>query len=284
MRDARGLPSPREIRGAASPMRMSPAAIIGLAASAPPDGLTRTASAEPERLAQDQLLMRERRVQLGDVDLVSPTAPACSPASAVDGDTRQIAHAEVRAPRCDDRCRGSRPARLQSSACAIAGTPAPPRMHRRRSARSRACAAATQSRARRAASLRSSVAGSLRVRVCSCVATACAPPPRPCRARCLPLGVDHGARLQRGEQIASGQSGARVVRIELEVEHVRADRPATTCRSRTPAPCRPRRSGASPRPRRAPTRRPSRRATRRSAATRRPRRARVTNANGCPAR
>ena len=63
------------IRPAASPMRMSPAAIIGLAASAPPDGFIRDVVAEPERLAQDQLLVREGRVQLGDVDAVRRRRP-----------------------------------------------------------------------------------------------------------------------------------------------------------------------------------------------------------------
>ena len=45
---------------AASTMRTRPVAMTGLAASGPPDGFTSTSVAEAERLAQDQLLGRER--------------------------------------------------------------------------------------------------------------------------------------------------------------------------------------------------------------------------------
>ena len=60
--------SPSMIRWATSPMRVRPATITGLAASAPPDGLTLPWSPQPERVAQDQLLGAERGVQLGDVE------------------------------------------------------------------------------------------------------------------------------------------------------------------------------------------------------------------------
>ena len=69
-------PSPSVMRVAASPMRMSPAAMIGLAHSAPPDGLTSTSSPRPSAVAQDQLLVGERRVQLGDVDRCRRPTPA----------------------------------------------------------------------------------------------------------------------------------------------------------------------------------------------------------------
>ena len=94
MGDAPGRPRRRWMRSAASPMRIRPATIIGLAASAPPDGLIVDVVAEAEGLAQDELLVGERRVQLGDVDGPSPT-PACSAASRVDGESGEVAHAEA---------------------------------------------------------------------------------------------------------------------------------------------------------------------------------------------
>ena len=42
--------------------------MIGLAASGPPDGFTGDVGAEPERLDEQRLLVRERRLELGDVD------------------------------------------------------------------------------------------------------------------------------------------------------------------------------------------------------------------------
>ena len=48
---------PAMIRSATSPMRVRPATITGLAASAPPDGFTFCVVAEAERLAEDQLLV-----------------------------------------------------------------------------------------------------------------------------------------------------------------------------------------------------------------------------------
>ena len=58
---------PEAMRAAASPMRIRPADMSGLAASAPPDGLMVTAVVEPEGLAQDDLLVGEGGVQLGHV-------------------------------------------------------------------------------------------------------------------------------------------------------------------------------------------------------------------------
>ena len=49
-------------------MRSRPAENIGLAASAPPDGFTFVDRRQPDRLGEDQLLVGERRVELGDVD------------------------------------------------------------------------------------------------------------------------------------------------------------------------------------------------------------------------
>ena len=60
--------APSKMCRAATPMRSSPAANIGLAASAPPDGLTFVDVAKPDGLGEDQLLVGERRVELGDVD------------------------------------------------------------------------------------------------------------------------------------------------------------------------------------------------------------------------
>ena len=93
----RGRPGPTRWPCAASPIRMSPADIIGLAASAPPDGLTPHVVAQSQRVGQDQLLVCVRRVQLGHVDLARRDTPAFSPASFVEGD-------EVRS-RAPDRVR-----------------------------------------------------------------------------------------------------------------------------------------------------------------------------------
>ena len=65
---APGRPGRTKISRAAIPIRARPAANIGLPHSAPPDGLTRTPSPRPSAAAQQDLLVGERRVQLGDVD------------------------------------------------------------------------------------------------------------------------------------------------------------------------------------------------------------------------
>ena len=70
--------SPAQIRLAASPMRIRPPVNIGLPASAPPEGLIATSSAQAELGAQDQLLVAERRVQLGDLDPVEVRRPAAA--------------------------------------------------------------------------------------------------------------------------------------------------------------------------------------------------------------
>ena len=53
---------------AAQPILASPAANIGLPQSAPPDGLTSVVAVQAERPAQQDLLVGERRVQLGDLN------------------------------------------------------------------------------------------------------------------------------------------------------------------------------------------------------------------------
>ena len=62
----RALPS--RIFAAASAMRTRPVAMIGLAASGPPDGFTATSRTEAERLDEHRLLVRERSLELGDLD------------------------------------------------------------------------------------------------------------------------------------------------------------------------------------------------------------------------
>ena len=59
---------PPKMWSAAYPMRHRPVAMIGLALSAPPDGLTVTSSPRPSTRAQQQLLVGERGLQLGHLD------------------------------------------------------------------------------------------------------------------------------------------------------------------------------------------------------------------------
>ena len=84
--------------------------MTGFAASGPPDGLIDGVAVEAERLGEDQLLVAELRVQLGDVDRCRSPTPAAMP-----GRGRRLRRARGRArrgcaPRCGARCRGSTPA------------------------------------------------------------------------------------------------------------------------------------------------------------------------------
>ena len=72
---------------AASMMRTRPVTITGLAASAPPDGLTSTSSPRPSASRRIDLLRRERRRQLGDLHRARRRARRLRAASVVDGDT-----------------------------------------------------------------------------------------------------------------------------------------------------------------------------------------------------
>ena len=62
--------SPDQICLAASPIRMPPPENIGLPASGAAGRVDRDVVGQPELAAQDQLLVAERRVQLGDLDAV----------------------------------------------------------------------------------------------------------------------------------------------------------------------------------------------------------------------
>lgn len=62
----RALPS--RMRFAASPRRRRPATIIGWAARAPPEGLVCDVGSEIEGIAEDDLLVAEGGVELGDID------------------------------------------------------------------------------------------------------------------------------------------------------------------------------------------------------------------------
>ena len=66
--------APGDLADADRVRRSSP----GSTASGPPDGLITVLPFEPERLGEDQLLVAELRVQLGDVDVavVTPAAIA----------------------------------------------------------------------------------------------------------------------------------------------------------------------------------------------------------------
>ena len=86
--------SPAMMRRATSPMRIRPALITGFAASGPPDGLIAGVAVQPERLGEDQLLVAELRVQLGDVDRAAG-APAALAASARRLRLGEVAHAEA---------------------------------------------------------------------------------------------------------------------------------------------------------------------------------------------
>ena len=70
-----------------------PAVSMGLADSAPPDGLTTASSRQPERPAEHQLLVGERRVQLGHRSTGASATPAFAAAVRVDGDVGEVAQA-----------------------------------------------------------------------------------------------------------------------------------------------------------------------------------------------
>jgi hypothetical protein len=74
-------------------MRIMPAAIIGLAASGPPDGLTHDVVGQAQLVAQDGLVVGEAGVQLGHIDLAVANAGAlgCQPGRRGPG---QVAHAQ----------------------------------------------------------------------------------------------------------------------------------------------------------------------------------------------
>ncbi len=82
--------APDQMARADSPMRMSPADIIGLAASAPPDGFTIDAVAEAQCLGEDQLLVGVGGVQLGPIDRLGAD-PGLLPGQRGRGRHREVA-------------------------------------------------------------------------------------------------------------------------------------------------------------------------------------------------
>ena len=192
---ARGSPSPVEIARAASPMRVSPAAIIGFAASAPPDGLIVTPSPSPSASRRISSWWVNGACSSATSTRASPT-PAFSAASVVDGE-RVRSRTPRRAARCGGRCRGSRPglrdtsSRQSPAASTIAAAPS--------EIGGQSCVRSGDDHVRLGEQLVDFVVAlELRVRVALRVAPRCAPPPRPCRARsCRPL--EQRARLQRRE-------------------------------------------------------------------------------------
>ena len=226
--------------------------------------------AEPERALDQQLLVREGPVDLGDVDPSLPDARLLRrhlrrPRA------REIAHAEllrlgdVREPRDPRRLLAHLPRHVAR------------RDHHRgrrrpRSASSRAAGAATRGRARRGSSRPRSRRRPARTG-CSWRCGDRGPPPRPsaARSRCPRRG-----RAAPGARRCSPcpARAASTCRDRAAAPAPRGDRPSTASRSRTPARCRRSPSGSSPTPRRAPTRRRPRRGTPRSAAMRPPSRGR----------
>ena len=181
----------------------------GWRASAPPDGLTRTSRAEAERVAQDQLLVRERARAARRRRRFAVPTPAFSPASS----RRRARRVRSRAPRACGSMRWSMP-RIQAG--------------RSQTLRARSPAASTtaaapsviggQSCLRSGDDERSGSASSfstsksprdLRVRVRLARRAGCARRPRPARARCAPASRAARAPAARRAITASGQSGAR---------------------------------------------------------------------------
>ena len=256
--------SPRWMRAAASPSRIRPAAMTGLAASAPPDGLTRDAVVEPERPAQHDLLGGERGMQLGGVDgpFEGPGALGGEPGRRGVG---EVAHAE--AVGLDAVVDAADPGRARRTERARCHRRRGPRLRRRRRrAGSRRCAAAGR---------RSRPAGTAPAS-CACGLSAAA-----VRLRAAIDGegglvgfarVDQRLGLECGERDGVGPERGDVVRVELAGEDV-----AHLTGRGLPVGVDEGGVGlagleSSPMPRTAPRRRPSRHGTRRSAARRRRRR------------
>jgi hypothetical protein len=106
------------MRSATKPMRSSPAAIIVFAGQRSAGQVDRHLVAQAERTAQDDLLVAERRVQLGKVDLAARTRRPFARKIRVEGErVRSRAPRTHRSP-CDGRCRESRP-----GACSSASRP-----------------------------------------------------------------------------------------------------------------------------------------------------------------
>ena len=264
--------SPSMIRWATSPMRVRPATIIGLAASAPPDGLTLRVVAEPERVAQDQLLGAERGVQLGDVDRSAADAGLLGRRARWTAEVGEVADAEGH--RLDAVVDAADPRRaLAELAGLVAGGEDRPRT---------APSVIGGQSCLRSGSTSSGVGEELVDRAGPTPAgrSGCRAALRRLRAAtsaksasvALP-DVEQRPGLEGGEADGVGPQRGDVVRVELAGQHLVDRARATTCRSSRRARCRARRAGASPRPRRAPRRRPSRRGSPGSAATGRRRRA-----------
>ena len=205
--------SPRWMRAAASPRRMRPAAMIGLAARAPPDGLTRTLSSSSRALRRTTS-WEVKGACSSAVSTGRSKAPARSAASRVDGRVGEVAHAE--AVGLDAVVHAADP----GGACAqLAGAcprrRGPRRPRRRRWAGSRRCAAAVRGtspcghRAPRSWAC-GLAAASLRLRA----ATAA-------RARLVGVArVDQRLGLEGGEGDGVGPQRGDVVRVELAGQDV----------------------------------------------------------------
>ena len=278
----RGRASPAVMRVATSPMRERPAAMITFAASGPPDGLIDGGVAETERVAQDELLVRELRVQLRDVDL-AVADPAATAAARVDS---EVARSRTPSECASMRC--SMPRIHAGRSHTVAGDVAGRDHHRGRAvahrehvaarAAGRSVTGATEQRvggriARRAPRAGSSV---------RCAARAAATSARSRSVR--PDSSRYARACSAAMSIHRRPQRHHVVRVGLQRHDLGDVAEARPSRTRRSAPSRPRRSGSRPTPRRAPRPRPSRRGSPGSAATRRPRRRPATNANGPPKR
>ena len=139
---------------------------------------------EAQRVAQDQLLVRERRVQLGDVDRCRRRRRRAAGHARSTPMSRGRAR-RARAPRCGGRSRGSRPAGvhgLRARSPAASTTAAAPSVIGGQS-----CGAAARRAWLGEERVDRRVAGDDARSGSTSPPPGCAPRPRPCRARVLPL-------------------------------------------------------------------------------------------------
>ena len=248
--------SPRAMRAAASPMRTRPAAIIGLAASGPPDGLTSTSSFSPRAW---------RTITSWWVN------GAWSSATSTGRRRRRPARRRGRSrprwsgpgrrgrgPRCGGRCPGSTPGRSASS--------------RARSPAARTTAAAPsliggQSCRRSGATISGSASSSPGRRTPGAGRAGCPPRTGGCGRRSRPApragdpGVEH-ARAWRAARLTSRATAGPGSRGRAGGTARRAARRARTCRSRRRGRCRHPGLDLDPGLVQRPGRRPSRRGSR----------------------
>ena len=184
-------------------MRTSPAANIGLPASAPPDGVIRTSSPQAELGAQQQFLVGERRVQFGDLDAVDPGGTRGG-----DGGREVV---RSRAPRCAESTACAMPV-IQAGRLGELAGPVPGGEHDHRGAVGDRRAVVAAQRVGEVGLGEQFVdvlrAGQLRVAGSSRRRAAPAPPPRPSPARVHSPASMPSRACSPATAMASGHSGA----------------------------------------------------------------------------